>query len=185
MKFGFFDDHNREYVITEAATPYPWINYLGSNDFFSLVSNTAGGYSFYRDARLRRLTRYRYNNVPVDTGGRYFYIKDGSTVWNPGWKPSKTELDKYECRHGLGYSRITGAKEGLETETTFLVPVDSANVEMQKVVIRNTGREEKSFQLYSFMEFCLWNAWDDQTNFQRNFSTGEVEVHGPAIYHKT
>jgi len=185
MKFGFFDDHNKEYVITEPATPYPWINYLGSHDFFSLISNTAGGYSFYRDARLRRLTRYRYNNVPVDTGGRYFYIKEGSTVWNPGWKPLKTELNSYECRHGLGYSRILGEKNGLEAETTFLVPSDAAHVEMQKVVLRNKSSETKTFQLYSFMEFCLWNAWDDQTNFQRNFSTGEVEVHGPAIYHKT
>lgn len=185
MKYGFFDDHNREYVINEAATPYPWINYLGSHNFFSLVSNTAGGYSFYRDARLRRLTRYRYNNVPIDTGGRYFYIKDGESVWNPGWKPSKTELDSYECRHGLGYSRITGSKNGLETETTFLVPIDESNLEMQKVVIRNTGTEDKTFKLYSFMEFCLWNAWDDQTNFQRNYNTGEVEVHGASIYHKT
>jgi len=185
MKFGFFDDHNREYVITEPATPYPWINYLGSHDFFSLISNTAGGYSFYRDARLRRLTRYRYNNVPVDTGGRYFYIKEGSTVWNPGWKPVKTELDNYECRHGLGYTRILGEKNGLEAETTFLVPSDAGRLEMQKVVLRNKGNETKSFQLYSFMEFCLWNAWDDQTNFQRNFSTGEVEVHGSSIYHKT
>jgi cellobiose phosphorylase len=185
MKYGFFDDHNREYVINEAATPYPWINYLGSHNFFSLVSNTAGGYSFYRDARLRRLTRYRYNNVPIDTGGRYFYINDGESVWNPGWKPSKTELDSYECRHGLGYSRITGSKNGLETETTFLVPIDESNLEMQKVVIRNTGTEDKTFQLYSFMEFCLWNAWDDQTNFQRNFNTAEVEVHGASIYHKT
>jgi cellobiose phosphorylase len=185
MKYGFFDDHNREYVITEPATPYPWINYLGSHDYFSLLSNTAGGYSFYRDARLRRLTRYRYNNVPVDTGGRYFYIKEGETLWNPGWKPAKTRLDSYECRHGMGYSRITGMKNKLEAETTFLVPADGSNVEMQKLVLRNTGTETKTFQLYSFMEFCLWNAWDDQTNFQRNFNTGEVEVHGPTIYHKT
>ncbi|QEN08342.1 glycosyl transferase [Oceanispirochaeta crateris] len=185
MKYGFFDDHNREYVITSPATPYPWINYLGSHDFFSLLSNTAGGYSFFRDARLRRLTRYRYNNVPIDTGGRYFYIKEGETLWNPGWKPVKTELDSYECRHGMGYSRITGMKNQLEAETTFLVPSDGSTVEMQKLMLRNTASETKTFQLYSFMEFCLWNAWDDQTNFQRNFSTGEVEVHGPTIYHKT
>jgi cellobiose phosphorylase len=185
MKYGFFDDHNREYVITSPATPYPWINYLGSHDFFSLLSNTAGGYSFFRDARLRRLTRYRYNNVPIDTGGRYFYIKEGETLWNPGWKPVKTELDSYECRHGMGYSRITGMKNQLEAETTFLVPSDGSTVEMQKLILRNSASETKTFQLYSFMEFCLWNAWDDQTNFQRNFSTGEVEVHGPTIYHKT
>jgi len=185
MKFGYFDDHRREYVITNPATPSPWINYLGSSDFFSLISQTAGGYSFYRDARLRRLTRYRYNNVPVDTGGRYFYIRDGETVWNPGWKPVKTELDSYTCRHGMGYSVIRGEKDGLEAEITFLVPAGRVNCELQKVVLTNKSESKKSFQLYSFMEFCLWNAWDDQTNFQRNFSTGEVEVHGSAIYHKT
>ena len=102
MKYGYFDDGNREYVITEPKTPLPWINYLGCEDFFSLISNTCGGYSFYKDARLLRLTRYRYNNVPYDTGGHYYYINDGGTVWNPGWQPSKTELDEYSCRHGMG-----------------------------------------------------------------------------------
>ena len=101
MKFGYFDDTNREYVITNPQTPYPWINYLGNEDFFSLISNTGGGYTFYKDARYRRLTRYRYNNVPMDNGGKYFYIKDGDTVWSPGWKPVKTPLDRYECRHGM------------------------------------------------------------------------------------
>ncbi len=83
-KYGHFDDANREYVITDPKTPWPWINYLGNEDFFSLISNTAGGYSFYKDAKFRRITRYRYNGVPMDNGGRYFYIKDGDTVWNPG-----------------------------------------------------------------------------------------------------
>ena len=83
MRFGYFDDKNREYVITTPKTPYPWINYLGSENFFALVSHRAGGYCFYRDARLRRLMRYRYNNVPTDVGGRYFYINDGGEVWNP------------------------------------------------------------------------------------------------------
>ena len=85
-KYGHFDDANREYVITDPKTPWPWINYLGNEDFFSLISNTAGGYSFYKDAKFRRITRYRYNGVPMDNGGRYFYIKDGDTVWNPGWQ---------------------------------------------------------------------------------------------------
>jgi len=108
MKFGYFDDDRREYVITSPRTPYPWINYLGTQGFFSLISNTAGGYSFYKDARLRRITRYRYNNVPIDMGGRYFYINENGTIWNPGWSPVKTELDSYECRHGMGYTVITG-----------------------------------------------------------------------------
>ncbi len=184
MKFGFFDDLNKEYVITSPTTPYPWINYLGTQEFFSLISNTAGGYTFYRDAKLRRLTRYRYNNVPIDMGGRYFYIHDNGDFWSPGWSPVKKELDSYECRHGLGYTKITGKRNDISTEVTFFVPQDY-NGEIQKVVIKNEGKETKKITLFSFVEWCLWNAYDDMTNFQRNFSTGEVEVEGSVIYHKT
>ncbi|MDE6031254.1 MAG: glycosyl transferase, partial [Oscillospiraceae bacterium] len=184
MKFGYFDDSAREYVITSPRTPYPWINYLGTQGFFSLISNTAGGYSFYKDARLRRITRYRYNNVPVDMGGRYFYIKDGDTVWNPGWSPVKTELDSYECRHGMGYTIITGKKNGVKAQVKFFVP-QNFNGEIQKVTITNESGERKSLKLTSFLEWCLWDANDDSTNFQRNFNTGEVEILGSTIYHKT
>ncbi|MCH5204871.1 MAG: glycosyl transferase, partial [Oscillospiraceae bacterium] len=172
MKFGHFDDSAKEYVITSPRTPYPWINYLGTQGFFSLISNTAGGYTFYKDARLRRITRYRYNNVPVDMGGRYFYIKDGDTVWNPGWSPVKTELDEYECRHGLGYTIINGKKNGVRATVKFFVPQDF-NGEIQKVTISNESGEKKSLKLTSFLEWCLWDANDDTTNFQRNFNTGE------------
>ena len=138
MKFGYFDDAKKEYVITSPRTPYPWINYLGTQDFFSLISNTAGGYSFYKDARLRRITRYRYNNVPIDMGGRYFYINENGTIWNPGWSPVKTELDSYECRHGMGYTVITGKKNDLKAEVTFFVPQNYAG-EFQQVVLTNEG----------------------------------------------
>ena len=184
MKFGHFVDKNREYVITSPRTPYPWINYLGTQGFFSLISNTAGGYSFYKDARLRRITRYRYNNVPIDMGGRYFYIKDGETIWNPGWSPVKTELDSYECRHGMGYTIITGRKNGLKAEATFFVP-QNYDGEVQQLVLTNESGSAKTFKLWSFAEWCLWDAQDDCTNFQRNFSTGRVEVVGSTIYHKT
>jgi cellobiose phosphorylase len=182
--FGYFDDDAREYVITEPCTPYPWINYLGANDFFSLISNTAGGYSFYRDARFRRLTRYRYNNVPLDDGGRYFYINDGDTVWSPGWKPCRTALDSYECRHGMGYTRITGAKDGLRASVLYFVP-HGDNAEIQLLTLDNLSNRRRSFRLFSMVEWCLWNAHDDQTNFQRNLSIGEVEVDGSVLYHKT
>lgn len=182
--FGHFDDANREYVITDPKTPWPWINYLGNEDFFSLISNTAGGYSFYKDAKFRRITRYRYNSVPMDNGGRYFYINDEGTVWSPGWKPCKTPLDSYECRHGMSYTRITGAKNGVEASALFFVPL-GAWCEVQKVTLRNTADQPKKFKLYSFAEWCLWNAATDMENFQRNFSTGEVEVDGSVIYHKT
>ena len=184
MKYGYFDDHAREYVITRPDTPSPWINYLGSEAFFTLMSNTSGGYSFYKDARMLRITRYRYNNVPTDAGGQYFYIKDGGTVFTPGWMPVKTPLDYYECRHSLGYTRIHAEKNGLAVTQTSMVPRgDSALV--TKVEIENRASYYKEISLFSFVEFCLWNAQDDSTNFQRNFSTGEVEIKGSAIYHKT
>ncbi|MBN1599482.1 MAG: glycosyl transferase [Bacteroidales bacterium] len=184
MKFGYFDDTSKEYVITNPQTPFPWINYLGNEDFFSLISNTAGGYSFYKDAKFRRLTRYRYNNVPMDNGGRYFYINDNGTVWSPGWKPVKTDLDKYECRHGLSYTKITGAKNGVEAEVLFFVPLKSW-CEVQKLKLTNNSEETRNLKLFSFAEWCLWNAEDDQNNLQRNLSIGEVEVDGSTLYHKT
>jgi cellobiose phosphorylase len=184
VKFGYFDDENKEYVITTPETPYPWINYLGSENFFALISNTAGGYCFYKDARFRRITRYRYNNVPLDSGGRYFYINDGGDYWSPGWLPAKKELSSYECRHGLGYTSIRGERNGVEAQVLFLVPLQT-DCEIHKVKITNKATEKKNLTLFSCIEFCLWNALDDMTNFQRNFSTGEVELEGSTVYHKT
>jgi cellobiose phosphorylase len=184
MKFGHFDDQNREYVITTPKTPYPWINYLGSDSFFGLVSHQAGGYCFYRDAKLRRLTRYRYNNVPTDSGGRYFYISEGKDYWSPSYMPVKRELESFECRHGLGYSKITGKRNGLSCELLFFVPLGHT-AEVHQVTLKNESNAKKSFKLFSFAEWCLWNAQDDSANFQRNFSTGEVEVDGSTLYHKT
>ena len=183
-KYGYFDDQKREYVITNPRTPLPWINYLGSEDFFRLISNTAGGYCFYKDAKLLRLTRYRYNNSPMDCGGHYFYIKEGDTVWNPGWQPVQTELDEYSCRHGLGYTVITSEKDRLAAKQEVFVPVD-APCEINRLTFTNKSDCEKVFDVFSYVEFCLWNAEDDSSNFQRNFSTGEVEVCGSRIYHKT
>lgn len=184
MQYGYFDDLKREYVITDPRTPWPWINYLGNEDFFSLISNTAGGYSFYKDAKFRRITRYRYNNVPMDSGGKYFYIRDEDTVWSPGWKPCKTTLDAYECRHGMGYTVIRGSKNGIEAEVLCFVPLKT-QAEVQKLTLRNQSGTTKKLKLFSFVEWCLWNAATDMENFQRNFSTGEVEVDGSVIYHKT
>ncbi len=184
MKFGYFDDANQEYVITTPKTPLPWINYLGCNEFFSLISNTCGGYTFYKDAKLLRLTRYRYNNVPTDMGGKYFYIKDGDAVWNPGWQPTKTELDSYECRHGMGYSRFTGSKSQVTAQLLTFVPMND-NCEISKLTLTNTGSAAKDLKIFSYVEWCLWNADDDMKNFQRLLSCGEVEVEGSAIFHKT
>ena len=184
MKFGHFDDQNKEYVITTPKTPLPWINYLGCTDFFSLISNTCGGYTFYKDAKLLRMTRYRYNDTTPDTNGKYFYIKDRDTIWNPGWQPTKTELDSYECRHGIGYSKFTGVKNDVKAELITFVPIGDP-VELTKVTITNNSSAHKDIQLFSYVEWCLWNADDDMKNYQRNLSIGEVEVIDSTIYHKT
>ena len=188
MKYGFFDDSRKEYVITTPRTPLPWINYLGSEDFFALCSNTAGGYAFFRDARLRRLTRYRYNNAPMDQEGFHLYIRDGirdgGVVWNPGWQPVQTELDDYRCRHGLGYTVILGEKNGLRVTQELFVPQGDTCL-LMRVKLCNSSGEAKAPEVFPYLEFCLWDAMDDSSNFQRNYSIGEVEVKGSAIYHKT
>ncbi len=184
MRFGYFDDKAREYVITNPRTPWPWINYLGNEDFFSIISNSAGGYSFYKDAKFRRITRYRYNNVPMDSGGKYFYINDGVNIWSPGWKPCKTELDHYECRHGMNYTIIQGRKNDITASVLYFVPLKTW-AEIQKLTLTNHSDKTKKIKIFSFVEWCLWNAVSDMENFQRNFSTGEVEIEDSVIYHKT
>jgi cellobiose phosphorylase len=176
MKFGNFDDGRREYVISRPDTPLPWINYLGNQQFFGLISNTAGGYTFYRDAKLRRLTRYRYNNVPLDFGGRYLYLRDDQSgrFWSPTWQPTRHEMAHYECRHGMGYTIISSATDGIGSEVRYFVP-QGQTMEIWRVTLANQREEAAVLSLFSLVEFCLWDAWDDATNFQRNFSIGEVE----------
>ena len=183
-QYGYFNDSAREYIITRPDTPLPWLNYLGQDEFFGLCSNTAGGYTFWKDAKMRRLTRYRYNNSPLDNEGRYLYVKHGDTVWNPGWKPVKTRLDKYECCHGLGYTRLTGEKNGIEVSTLYFVP-SKENLEIWKTTVKNKTGSVQTLQLFSYQEFCFFEAENDMTNYQRTWSIGEVEVDGSAIYHKT
>ena len=197
MRFGYFNDEKKEYVITRPDTPLPWINYLGTNSFFSLISNTAGGYSFYKDARLRRLTRYRYNNSPLDMGGRYIYVRDpeDGEFWSPSWMPTRSNLDTYECRHGLGYTSIKSSKKGIVSQTRFFVPLNS-ELEVWDFTITNERNESVTLDLFTAVEFALWDALDDSTNFQRNFNTGEVEApeldlngkdiaRSSTLYHKT
>ncbi|HNO84750.1 MAG TPA: glycosyl transferase [Anaerolineales bacterium] len=186
MKFGYFDDKAREYVITQPDTPLPWINYLGSEAYFGLISNTAGGYSFYKDARLRRLTRYRYNNSPLDMGGRYLYLRDNGTgkFWSPSWMPTRTKLDEYECRHGQGYTIITSKFNGIKSSTRYFVPLGES-LEIWQMTLTNESGSDSDLSLFSAIEFCLWDANDDATNFQRNYSIGQMEIVDEVIYHKT
>lgn len=186
MRYGYFDDERREYVITRPDTPLPWINYLGCEAYFGLISNTAGGYSFYRDARLRRITRYRYNNVPFDYGGRYLYIRDNQTgeFWSPSWQPTRRELEGYTCRHGLGYTLIGSTHHRIEAQTRYFVPLGES-LEIWQFTVINRRDRPAHLSIFSSIEFCLWDAQDDASNFQRNFSTGEVEIDDSVIYHKT
>ncbi|MGB7538119.1 MAG: glycosyl transferase [Anaerolineales bacterium] len=186
MRFGKFDDKRREYVITRPDTPLPWINYLGCEAYFGIISNTAGGYSFYKDARLRRITRYRYNNAPFDMGGRYIYLRDSKSgeFWSPSWMPTRHAAERYSCRHGMGYTTIGSAYEGIEAHTRYFVPMGE-NLEIWQLTVTNRRKKAARLSVFSSIEFCLWDAWDDQTNFQRNFNTGQVEVDDGVIYHKT
>ncbi len=187
MRYGHFDDLAREYVIERPDTPLPWINYLGQRDYFAMISNTGAGYAFYRDARLRRLIRYRYNNVPADVGGRALYLRLGDgDYWSPTGQPVHRPLDRYECRHGLGYTRIRSCYHGIATTVTYFVPLGET-LEVWRVELANVDVAPVELGLFSLVEFCLWDAWDDQTNYQRNLSIGEVEVDAAAgvIYHIT
>jgi cellobiose phosphorylase len=186
MKYGYFDDRNREYVITQPDTPLPWMNYLGCQAYFGIISNTAGGYSFYRDARLRRISRYRYNNVPFDMGGRYIYLRDDESneFWSPSWQPTQSDILEYTCRHGMGYTTIGSSYKGIEAHTRYFVPLDE-NLEIWQLTVTNHRGTRATLKGFASIEFCLWDAQDDATNFQRNFNTGQVEVEDGVIYHKT
>jgi cellobiose phosphorylase len=186
MRYGNFDDTAREYVITRPDTPLPWINYLGSEAYFGIISNTAGGYSFYKDARLRRLTRYRYNNAPQDMGGRYIYLRDDADgfYWSPSWMPVRANLDSYTCRHGMGYTIIQSESRQIRAQTRYFVPLGE-NLEIWELTLTNLRPVAAELSVFSAVEFCLWDANDDASNFQRNFSTGQVEVVDEVIYHKT
>ena len=197
MRYGHFDDAAKEYVIETPATPLPWINYLGNEDFFSLISNTGGGYSFYKDAKLRRITRYRYNNVPADNGSRCYYLSlmdsdaaDAKPVetWSPTFLPCKTSLDSYKCRQGIGYTVFEAAKNGIESKLTAFVPLHT-HAEINRLDVTNTTGKPVVIDVTGSVEWCLWNAVDDSSNFQRNLSTGEVEIEREAdatlLYHKT
>jgi len=191
MKHGYFDDEQREYVIERPDTPLPWINYLGTESFFGLISNTAGGYTFYKDARLRRLTRYRYNNEPLDTNGRYLYLRDDgastadeAVFWSTSWQPIRQPLDAYECRHGMGYTVIQSRQHDIESRTRYFIPLHET-LEIWETTITNHRKEAAALSLYGAVEFCLWDAQDDAANFQRNYSIGQVEVEEGVIYHKS
>jgi cellobiose phosphorylase len=185
LEYGHFSKDYREYVITKPDTPTPWINYLGNSEYCAMISNTAGGYSFHIDPRNRRITRYRYNNIPTDRPGRYLYIRDSKTgrYWSPTWQPTLTKLDSYECRHGLGYTKISSSGHGIESIVTYFVPVGH-NVEIWSMTLKNTTSDEMYLKIFSYCEFCLWDATRDQNDLQSIQFVGISRYNdGAILYH--
>lgn len=188
MDYGYFDEKNKEYVISRPDTPTPWINYLGLQEYCAIISNTAGGYSFHKDPRDRRITRYRYNNLPVDRPGRYIYLRDNSTkeYWSATWQPTKKDLKVYgyECRHGLGYTQINSSYQGIETTATYFVPCKE-NLEVWILRVKNTTNRQRGLSLFTYIEFCLWQAIMDMQDFQYSLNISRADCVGDAIYHLT
>ncbi|MFH1783894.1 MAG: glycosyl transferase [bacterium] len=169
MKYGYFDEAKREYIITNPETPTPWINYLGSDEYCALISNNAGGYSFYLSPKSGRFTRFRYNNLPMDRPGRYLYIRDNETsdYWTTSWQPVGKNLKDYknECRHGLGYTKILSSYANIDSETTYFVPLGES-LEIWMLKVKNNDKKDKDLNVFSYMEFAFWDAISDLTDFQ-------------------
>lgn len=163
--YGYFDARASEYVIIRPDTPTPWMNYLGEGQYGGLISNTGGGFSFDRDPRNRRVTRYRYNAVPADQPGRYVYLRDQGTgqYWGASWQPVRGELDSYECRHGAGYTRVTTERYGIRAETLYFVPPKTA-AELWVLTIQNRSDRPRTLRTFSFAEFSFPDAHVDQHN---------------------
>jgi cellobiose phosphorylase len=175
-RYGYFDEETGEYVITRPDTPTPWINYLGEGRYGGIISNTAGGYSFDRDPKNRRITRYRYNAIPIDQPGRYIYLRDqeSGATWSPTWQPiPERNLEAYECRHGPGYTRINSRYLGIWAEMLYFVPLSQSSdsqenreaaCELWVLHLRNNSRRPRWLRSFSYVEFSMWNAEADLNN---------------------
>lgn len=170
MRYGYFDDKNKEYVIDRPDTPRSWSNYLGSTRYGAIITNNAGGYSFFHSSAQGKFLRLRFNAIPMDQPGRYIYIHDRKTkdYWSASWQPVGKPLDEYksECRHGSAYTKITSDYSDIETETLFFVPLGE-DFECWRFRIKNKGRNSRSLRAFTFVEFASnWNAMDDMNNLQ-------------------
>lgn len=184
LQYGHFSRDCREYVITRPDTPTPWINYLSNNEYCAIISNTAGGYSFHLDPRDKRILRYRYNNLPVDRPGRYLYVRDNRTgeYWSPTWQPLLKKLDRYECRHGLAYTEISSSHAEIDAEIAYFVPVKD-NLEIWMLTLKNGSSEKKKLTVFSYAEFCLWQAFNDLTDLQCSQGLGVAKYENGAIFY--
>ena len=168
MKFGFFDDARREYVITRPDTPRPWANYLGSPEYGALISNNAGGYSFVKSGANGRLLRYVFNQF--DQPGRYLYLRDNDSgdYWSASWQPVGKSLECYksECRHGLGYTKLRADYAGIVSEALYYVPLGKGH-EVWVLTVSNPGDRPRSLTLTGYAEFTNNpNYEQDQVNLQ-------------------
>jgi len=184
VEYGYFSRDDKEYVIVRPNTPTPWINYLSNNEYCAIISNTAGGYSFHIDPKDRRILRYRYNNLPVDRPGRYLYIRDNKTgkYWSPTWQPVLKKLSAYECRHGLGYTKIASSYSRVKAEVTYFVPVHD-NLEIWMLTLKNASSDKKELSVFSYAEFCLWLADRDQNDLQSIQGLGIARYEEDAVFY--
>ncbi|HVO75860.1 MAG TPA: hypothetical protein VMT35_17685, partial [Ignavibacteriaceae bacterium] len=170
MRFGFFDDKNKEYVIERPDTPKSWSNYLGSTEYGAIITNNAGGYSFYKSAAQGRFTRLRFNVIPMDQPGRYIYIhdKDSKDYWSASWQPVGKSLKKYksECRHGTAYTKISSEYSSIKTETLYFVPLNK-NYECWLLKATNLDRKKRNLTFFTYVEYSNnWNLSQDMINLQ-------------------
>jgi N,N'-diacetylchitobiose phosphorylase len=169
MRYGHFDDENREYIIDNPNTPMSWVNYLGTEEYCSIISNNASGYGFLRSAKTGRLLRFRFNSVPTDRPGRYVYVRDEADgdFWSVTWQPVAKPLTDYRtiCAHGLGYTRFESAYRGIVARTRYFVPVGE-NVELWAVELENTSAAARELSLFTYAEWCFWDMNQDAFNFQ-------------------
>ena len=196
MRYGYFDDENREYVIERPDVPVSWTNYLGVKDLCTVISHNAGGYTFYKSAEHNRVTRFRPNGVPLDRPGHYVYLRDDETgeYWSVSWQPVGKDLEKaeYEVRHGLSYSRFKCDYQGIRAEQLLFIPVKE-DVELWDVVVKNTSDRERRISIFNYLEFSFQHVEIDNQNFQMslyasgsNYQDGIVEFdffYEPWTYH--
>lgn len=185
--FGYFDDDRREYVVTRPDTPRSWSNYLGSTEYGAIITNNAGGYSFFRSAQQGRFTRLRFNSVPLDQPGRYFYLRDRDSgdYWSTSWQPVGKSLDSYQstCRHGTAYTIIESHYSDIAMETTYFVPLGQHH-EIWLLKVTNQGSRRRTLDLFTFVEYASeWHVWHDTFNMQYSQYIVDCDVRDGMIYH--
>ncbi len=189
MQYGYFDDNNKEYVITRPDTPKSWSNYLGTTEYGAIITNNAGGYSFFQSAAQGRFLRMRFNSLPMDQPGRYIYLRDRDSkdYWSASWQPVGKPLDQYKsvCRHGTAYTVISSEYSGIRSETAYFVPLGKT-FECWHVKLTNAGATPRRLRAFTYVEYVgNWSAFDDQVNLQYTQHILKMDVAGNIIDHGT